>query len=121
MNLVLPETLKKGDVIKYRKGKYVYIIYILKQTKKFGTRIVLARIIEQDGIKKYYRVPKFDFINQINIKGDKGGYWDREVELLESEHPVPMEEQIETISKGESDFKLTLSSRRRLQQYFPKA
>jgi hypothetical protein len=104
MNIVLPETLKKGDVIKYRTGKYVYIIYIVKQTKKFGTRIVLARIVEQDGIKKYYRVPKFDFINQIKKEGDEGGYWDREMELLESEHPLPMEEQIETISNGKRDF-----------------
>jgi hypothetical protein len=41
------------------------------------------------------------------------------VELLESEHPVPMEEQIETISKGESDFKLTLSSRAQVATIFP--
>jgi hypothetical protein len=103
MNLVLPETLKPGDVIKYRTGKYHYLIYRVKQTEKFGTRIVLVRIIEKNGIKKYYRVPKYDFINQINRHGDEGGYWDREVELLDTHHHLPVEEQIETITNGNRD------------------
>jgi hypothetical protein len=104
MNLVLPETLKKGDVIKYRTGKYRYLIYKIIASEKYGTRIVLVRIVEKDGIKKYEQDPHYDFIHKINQDGNEGGYWDQEVELLEVNHYIPEELQIETVQRGKRDF-----------------
>jgi hypothetical protein len=89
MKLVLPETLKKGDVIKYRTGKYRYLISKISASEKYGTRIELVRIVEKDGIKNYERDRRYDFIDKINKNGNIGGYWDQEVELLEDNHYIP--------------------------------
>lgn len=104
MNLVLPETLKKGDVIKYRTGKYRYLISKVIASEKYGIRIVLVRIVEKDGIKKYERDPRYDFIHKINQDGNEGGYWDQEVELMEDDQYIPEELQIETVRRGNRDF-----------------
>ncbi len=104
MNLVLPETLKPGDVIKYRTGKYRYLISKVLASEKYGTRIVLIRILEKDRIKKYERDPRYDFIHKINQEANKGGYWDQEVELLEDNHYIPKELQIEIVQRIKHDF-----------------
>ncbi len=93
--LVLPEKLKVGDKIKYVKGDYTYVVKSIKPHSKHKTKIVLVRIDESNGHKRYWRKPKHDFINEINIEDNQGGYWDRPVEQLEEHHYVPAYEQIE--------------------------
>lgn len=95
--LVLPKDLSVGDKIRYVKGKFIYVVTSIKSHTKHKTKIILVRVEENEGFKRYYRNPKHDFITEINNENTEGGYWDRAVELLEKEHYVPKDEQIEII------------------------
>jgi hypothetical protein len=97
MPTILASELQRGDLFYYENGDYTYIVWQRKSSKKHKTRIVLVRVEEKNGIKKYSRRPKTDFIHEINDEGNISEHWNQPVILKAQNQPIPQEEQIQIL------------------------
>lgn len=97
MTTIKAVQLEVGDKIKYEHGEFTYIISEIKTSVKHKTRIVLVRINESNGQKKYSRRTSTDFIHEINDDGIVSEHWIQNIILINKNNSIPALEKIQII------------------------